>query len=515
MMRLNSAWITGMSLAVLVLTGFSLPEQALWKVMGRWNLNERIAEIAVERRAGIFYAATENGHIYLLEASGTWKDIGSIAGSSIRINDLYIEEDTTGDLYAAADNGLYLLNRRGQLKKIFTTKDYLSEHCLSVRVDDRVYLGTTSGFYYRARTDNRWEKIGYGLNNMPVLNVMTTPDAVLAATPDAVYRIAKEDLSVEKVYSTIGTLPEEKGPENEDDVEALPPVGLAVSSDNRLAAAALGGRVIISDTAGKRWESLPAYELSFPVRDLCIDREGALWAATKDGVFRKDRFGWKQVFRGLTTNRVNDLETDKEGNLYAATDRGIYVLAYGAPDMEEKANAVNWKDLQFSDEPTIGEVHSMAIDYAEVSPRKIREWRSLAKTRAILPDLSVGLDRSGTDLFHWDTGQSPDVLVTGREYIDWDVSLSWDLGDLVWSTDQTTIDSRSKLMVELREDILDEVTRLYFERRRLQMEERQDPEKGDPVLARDRFLRIEELTALIDALTGGKFSAAIGHVEGP
>jgi len=120
----------------------------------------------------------------------------------------------------------------------------------------------------------------------------------------------------------------------------------------------------------------------------------------------------------------------------------------------------------------------------------------------------VGIDRGDAELLHWDSGTNPDVLLKGRDYLDWDVSLSWNFGDLVWSTDQTTIDTRSKLMVELREDILDQVTRLYFERRRLQVELFKDAPTGQKGQV-DKHLRIEELTALIDALTGGEFSERI------
>jgi len=58
---------------------------------------------------------------------------------------------------------------------------------------------------------------------------------------------------------------------------------------------------------------------------------------------------------------------------------------------------------------------------------------------------------------------------------------------------------------ELRNDILAEVTRLYFERRKLQMELEPNNEKnseGDI----DKKLRMMELTALINRLTGGQFS---------
>jgi hypothetical protein len=60
-------------------------------------------------------------------------------------------------------------------------------------------------------------------------------------------------------------------------------------------------------------------------------------------------------------------------------------------------------------------------------------------------------------------------------------------------------------MVELREEILDQVTRLYFERRRLQVEMM----NAQPAALKETWeqqLRIDELTALIDGFTGGQFS---------
>ena len=79
---------------------------------------------------------------------------------------------------------------------------------------------------------------------------------------------------------------------------------------------------------------------------------------------------------------------------------------------------------------------------------------------------------------------------------------------LIWNTDQTSIDTRSKLMVELRDDIMNEVTRTYFERRRIQIELLSSPPQ-DLKLSLEKELRLQELTADIDALTGGYFSKHI------
>ena len=149
----------------------------------------------------------------------------------------------------------------------------------------------------------------------------------------------------------------------------------------------------------------------------------------------------------------------------------------------------------------------MAIDYAEVSPEKIKKWRSLARTKALIPTISSGINRSASELLHWDSGPNPDNLLKGREFLDWDVSVAWKLSDLVWSDDQTSIDSRSKLMVELRDDIVDQVTRLYFERRRVQIELLAIKEQEASQI--DKQMRMAELTALIDGYTGGEFSQRI------
>jgi hypothetical protein len=96
-------------------------------------------------------------------------------------------------------------------------------------------------------------------------------------------------------------------------------------------------------------------------------------------------------------------------------------------------------------------------------------------------------------------------LQKGKDAVSWDVTMSWDMGELIWNNDQTSIDTRSKLMVELRGDIMNEVTRTYFERRRLQIDLLASPIQ-DLKLSLEKELRLQELTADIDALTGGYFS---------
>ena len=61
-------------------------------------------------------------------------------------------------------------------------------------------------------------------------------------------------------------------------------------------------------------------------------------------------------------------------------------------------------------------------------------------------------------------------------------------------------------MVELRNDILDEITRTYYERIRVKLEINELPIE-DKKKRVDKQIKLSQLTASLDALTGGYFSA--------
>ena len=65
-------------------------------------------------------------------------------------------------------------------------------------------------------------------------------------------------------------------------------------------------------------------------------------------------------------------------------------------------------------------------------------------------------------------------------------------------------------MIVLRNDILDEVNKLYFERRRVKIELAYLPAQESRKIE-DKKLRLEELAASLDALTGGFFSRRLNN----
>ena len=70
----------------------------------------------------------------------------------------------------------------------------------------------------------------------------------------------------------------------------------------------------------------------------------------------------------------------------------------------------------------------------------------------------------------------------------------------------------SSLWVQLRNDILDDLRRAYYERKRLQFELMTNPPK-DVNIKIEKEMRLQELTQAIDDLTGNYFSEHIRPAE--
>ncbi|MCX5686711.1 MAG: hypothetical protein NTW09_04555, partial [Candidatus Omnitrophica bacterium] len=136
--------------------------------------------------------------------------------------------------------------------------------------------------------------------------------------------------------------------------------------------------------------------------------------------------------------------------------------------------------------------------------------------KALVPKVSVGkyIHTSTNSTIY--TSATRDYVAVGPDDISngFDVSVSWDLGNLIYSDDQTNIDVRSRLTTQLRNDILDDLRRVYFERKRLQFEIMTNPPK-DLKARFEKELRIQELTQAIDDLTGNYLSDHIKRTNDP
>lgn len=484
--------------------------QKIWAHIGTSQAREVIADVRPESG---FWFITSNA-LYHLDSERK---------SSLilhkRISQIFQGNQDPDTIYIAAEDGIYKRSSRDLRRILF------KHGCLSiVSSNGKLLAGTSSGLLVGDETKNIWSSAAGILANQPISRLASYGNVVYIVTPTSLYRYDTASEQYKRIFS--GGVSSEIDSENDDgegSVEKTPEIlDVDIAHDGKLYVSTRKG-IYYSKNSGDDWMELSSVGLPLNMLNALsiAPNELNIWAATEDGAYRLNGERWEKYAHGLETNGVYDLDHAPDGMLYAATNRGFFYLSKGGSFTEEKRSALedskftlfqNYADIErnFRHEPTIREVQEMAVDYADVHPDKIKRWHRQSRLKAFVPSLSTGLDRSATDLMHWDTGGNPDTLLKGRDYVEWDVSLSWNLGDMVWSSDQTSIDSRSKLMVELREEVLDQVTRIYFERRRLQISLLQGQDQGDVTL--DDHMRLAELTAIIDGFTGGEFIRRIERI---
>jgi hypothetical protein len=81
------------------------------------------------------------------------------------------------------------------------------------------------------------------------------------------------------------------------------------------------------------------------------------------------------------------------------------------------------------------------------------------------------------------------------------LTLEWDLGDTRFDPEAIDVSREAREVIELRDDVLDEITQLYFERQRAL----DGLASAPPAEQRALALRADELAAGLDAWTGGWF----------
>jgi photosystem II stability/assembly factor-like uncharacterized protein len=90
----------------------------------------------------------------------------------------------------------------------------------------------------------------------------------------------------------------------------------------------------------------------------------------------------------------------------------------------------------------------------------------------------------------------------------WDIRLDWDLRDFLYSKEQMYISREARDLSELRQDVLEQVTVQFFDRRSARIDMILNP-PADPYSKVEMLLRIQQLDASLDALTGGFFTRTI------
>ena len=175
---------------------------------------------------------------------------------------------------------------------------------------------------------------------------------------------------------------------------------------------------------------------------------------------------------------------------------------------------------EFASEPDVRKVQAMAMSYSNTNPELVEGWLASSRSAYLLPKLNLKYQKNLN--FNEDFTANEDDL---GQFVEWannsqdadnndtyEAKLEWRLDKLVMSSERIRVINEAQDIVKLRDKVLDEVTRLYFDRRRLQVELLLSP-PSDLRTDIKKELQLQELTANLDALTGGGFSASL-HTGG-
>lgn len=165
---------------------------------------------------------------------------------------------------------------------------------------------------------------------------------------------------------------------------------------------------------------------------------------------------------------------------------------------------------RLDEEPSLAALQRAALRLADADAESVRGWSRAANLSAVLPIVKLvaehdlerdeALDRYQDEPDRWGAD-------TDRDY-GFQVSAQWNLAELVFNPDEVRVYGALANRASRREALLTVLIGYYYERRRLRLLEALEP-AGDLGTLLERRLRIDELTAALDALTGGMLSRQI------
>lgn len=297
----------------------------------------------------------------------------------------------------------------------------------------------------------------------------------------------------------------------------------------------------------------PGYCLDLKIAELSDIRtlslnasgHGALWAASPDKLFLAGvRKSDPQVTTILPSSQpIRNVQAHPRspntvyytvGNQVwqiAAPDTAAKTLAQAFP-MEafekEELIAASALDSQSAGNPAAGEalrqvlasmpplssIVEAALDYADYDDDEVRQWRRNARRRNLLPQVTLhardrdypireygliqNVDRYGVgtlgDIHHTDS--LAELNETGIE-------LRWELRELLFDPEQMEISKEARQRAQQRNELVTQITRLYYERAELLLEKQSAASKtAKDVLNLE--LKLRESTDLLNQLCGGE-----------
>lgn len=184
----------------------------------------------------------------------------------------------------------------------------------------------------------------------------------------------------------------------------------------------------------------------------------------------------------------------------------LCALLLAPPALAQDYGNVEDQLAQLKKEPSVQAAQKAALRFFKIDPDTVNGMRSGSQWKWVLPEVDVRyrmndgtVDVNRIDQQVQDTPFSFDDANSNVK--EWVFQGSWALPRLVFNPETLDVSS----LVVLQEKVLKEVTTLYYTRRRLQVSMILSPPK-DTASRISMELRVEQMTATLDAMTGNLFA---------
>lgn len=109
-------------------------------------------------------------------------------------------------------------------------------------------------------------------------------------------------------------------------------------------------------------------------------------------------------------------------------------------------------------QPPLEEVIASALQLSKHDELDVERWKRNVRRSNLLPRLTVS---AGVEQ---DARKVSDTRETVQDFNQYGVELTWDLGKLLFSTDEAVVSREGRDLAEWRNEVIEEVTDLYYER---------------------------------------------------
>jgi hypothetical protein len=166
-----------------------------------------------------------------------------------------------------------------------------------------------------------------------------------------------------------------------------------------------------------------------------------------------------------------------------------------------------------ADDPPIDELRAAATALVMAEPERARSMLHRAQWAAWLPEFRFRVDRrfgrsESLDYPSVPLDTPPPVGLDTVDEVRYEWRASWDLSRIIFNPDELNAHVQALRMADVRREIESLVIRLYFERRRLRIEAL-TADAAETAAGLRREIRVQELEAELDALTGGAFTRGV------